>query len=114
VRGGHVYARRGAPRLLKGLVEIRTGGTLRDVRISLERSHGGRCYVFSGSRERFVRARGCARASFFSVGGAESFSYLLPFPLPRGRYLYEVQAMESSGSLTKIVPGVSRVGFVVR
>jgi hypothetical protein len=114
VRGGHVYSRRGAPRLLDGLIELRTGGTLRDVRVSLERVHGGRCYVFSGSRARFVRAHGCSRPSFFSVGGAESFSYLLPFPLSRGRYVYEVQAMESNGSLTKIVPGVSRVGFVVR
>jgi hypothetical protein len=113
VMNGHVYRRRSAPRLLGGTVEVRPGGTLRQVRISLERRYRGRCFEFSGSRERFVRVRRCG-ARFFSVGGAESFSYLLPAPLPPGRYVFEMQAVESTGQITKLVNGVSRVLFRVR
>jgi hypothetical protein len=73
---------------------------------------GKRCYVFSGVREAFVRAR-CGTTRFFSVGGAESFTYLLPSRLPRGRYTYDVQAVEASGQITKLAPGVSEVVFRV-
>jgi hypothetical protein len=113
VRNGHVYPRRHAPRILAGVVEIRSGGTLRNVRIRLERFVGGRCFDFSGSRERFTRARKCGRARFFSVGGSQSFSYLLPNALPRGRFVYEMEAVESNGQATKIVNGISRVMFRV-
>jgi hypothetical protein len=73
---------------------------------------GRRCFVFSGSRETFVRAR-CGAARLFSVGGSESFSYLLPAPLPRGRYVFEVEAIEAGGHASKLVPGVSEVTFRV-
>ena len=76
VKNGHRYARRKGPRILRGLVQVPAGGTLREVRISLQRRNGKRCTVFNGEREAFVRAR-CGGARFFSVGSTESFSYLL-------------------------------------
>jgi hypothetical protein len=114
VRNGRVYARRAAPRILTGEVEIRTGGTLTRVQISLERRYRGRCFEFSGSRVRFVRVHKCGVERFFPVGGTQSFSYLLPAPLPPGRYLFQMQAVESSGKRSKLVDGVSRVAFRVR
>jgi len=113
VKAGRVYARHSAPRLLQGAVTVPAGGTLREVRISLTRSYRGRCFVFSGSKERFVRAK-CARKAFFTVGSSLSFSYLLPSSLPRGRYVFEVQAVNDAGVSTKPVGGVSQVVFRVR
>jgi hypothetical protein len=63
---------------------------------------------------RFVRAGKCAPAAFFSVGGAESFSYLLPARLAAGRYAYDIEAVDSSGRVTGLVGGVSHVVFRVR
>jgi hypothetical protein len=114
IKNGGVYRRRFAPRVLSGTVELRAGGTLRQVRISLQRRYRTRCSVFSGSRARFLRVRKCGVSRFFSVGGTQSFSYLLPAPLPPGRYVFEMQALESSGQITKLVNGVSRVAFRVR
>jgi hypothetical protein len=114
VKNGHVYSRRAAPRVLAGVIEIPAGGTLRQVRIRLERRYGGRCFDFSGSRVRFVPARKCGTASFFSVGGSESFSYLLPARLPKGRYVFDIEGVDSAGHVTKLVSGVSHVVFQVR
>jgi hypothetical protein len=114
VKNGHVYSRHSAPRVLAGVIEIPLGGTLRQVRIRLERRHHGRCFDFSGSRESFVRAKKCGSASFFSVGGSESFSYLLPARLPAGRYVYDIEGVDSAGQPTKLVSGVSHVVFQVK
>jgi hypothetical protein len=113
VKPGRVYSRRHAPRILKGAVKIPSGGMLKDVRISLARRLGKRCFAFSGIKARFVRAR-CGATRFFSVGGAESFSYLLPAALPAGRYVYDIQAVNASGQATKLVAGVSHVVFYVK
>jgi hypothetical protein len=113
VTNGHVYPRRSAPRLLGGVVDVPAGGTLRSVRIRLERRRRGHCFDFSGSSERFVRARRCGAASFFSVGATESFSYLLPTRLPPGRYVYDVQAVDGAGHSTKLIAGVNHVVFRV-
>ncbi len=114
IKNGHVYYRRFAPRVLRGMVKVAAGGTLRDVRIRLERQIGGRCFGFSGSRESFVRARKCGAAPFFSVGSTESFSYLLPAPFRAGRYVYDIEAVDSAGRVTGLVGGVSHVVFRVR
>jgi hypothetical protein len=114
VTNGRVYPRRFAPRVLRGIVKIGPGATLRQVRIRLHRRVGHRCFNFSGSRARFVRAARCAPAAFFSVGSAESFSYLLPARLPRGRYAYDIQAVDGSGRVTALVGGVSHVVFRVK
>jgi hypothetical protein len=112
-RNGRVYRRGFAPRILSGVVETRAGGTLRQVRISLERRYRGRCFQFSGSRARFVRVHRCGGRRFFSVGGAQSFSYLLPAPLPSGRYVFDMQAVEADGRVTKLLRGTSHVLFRV-
>jgi hypothetical protein len=114
VKNGHVYTRRSAPRVLGGIVEIPAGGTLRQVRISLKRRYHGRCFDFSGSRESFVRTKKCGSASFFSVGGSESFSYLLPARLPKGSYVFDIEGVDSAGQPTKLVSGVSHVVFRVK
>jgi hypothetical protein len=113
VKSGRVYSRRHAPRILKGDVQIPVGGVLKDVRISLLRRLGKRCFAFSGIEERFVRAR-CGARRFFSVGSTESFSYLLPTALPAGRYAYDIEAVNASGHATKLVAGVSHVVFYVK
>ncbi|HEY2217207.1 MAG TPA: hypothetical protein VGH21_06905 [Solirubrobacteraceae bacterium] len=114
VSNGHVYSRRAAPRLLRGTVKVAAGGTLRQVRIRLQRRVGRHCLNFSGTRERFVCARKCSAAAFFSVGDGESFSYLLPKPLPAGRYTFDVDAIEASGGVTGLVGGVNHVVFRVK
>jgi hypothetical protein len=114
ISSGHVYSRHAAPRLLRGTVKVAENGTLRQVRIRLQRRVGRRCLNFSGARERFVGSRKCALAAFFSVGDSESFSYLLPSRLPAGRYTFDVDAVEASGGVTRLVGGVSHVVFRVR
>jgi hypothetical protein len=114
VENGRVYPRRSAPRVLEGVVEIPSGGTLRQVRISLQRRYRGRCFDFNGSRESFVRTKKCSSAAFFSVGGSESFSYLLPARLPKGSYTYDIEAIDSTGQATKLVNGISDVVFRVK
>jgi hypothetical protein len=113
VKNGHHYARGKGPRILRGLVRVPAEGTLRDVRISLQRQIGKRCFAFGGITETFVRDR-CGATRFFSVGGSESFSYLLPASLPKGRYVYDIEAINDSGNTTKLVPGVSHVVFYVK
>jgi hypothetical protein len=113
IANGHHYKRRRAPRVLRGLVQVPNGATLREVRISIQRRTGKRCLAFSGTTETFVRSR-CDVERFFSVGSAESFSYLLPASLPAGRYVYDIEAIESAGQATKLVTGVSHVVFYVK
>jgi hypothetical protein len=113
VKAGHVYPRHRGPRILRGLVQVPTGGTLREVRISLQRRTGKRCFAFNGITETFVRDR-CGATRFFSVGGSESFSYLLPSSLPKGSYVYDIEAINDTGQATKLVPGVSHVVFHVK
>ena len=114
VKSGYVYSRHSAPRLLAGVISVPGGGTLRDVKISLKRTYKGRCYDFSGSKESFARLKCRRPAQFFSVGGSESFSYLLPSRLAPGKYLYEIEAVNDAGQATKPVNGVSRIVFTVR
>ncbi len=113
VKNGHRYSRRKGPRILQGLVQVPAGGTLHEVRISLQRRNGKRCTVFSGTKEAFVRAH-CGAKRFFSAGAAESFNYLLPASLPPGRYVYDIEAINDAGAATKLVPGVSHVVFYVK
>ncbi len=113
IKNGHRYSRRKGPRILQGLVQVPADGTLREVRISLQRHKGKRCTVFNGTRETFVRTR-CGATRFFSVGDTESFSYLLPSSLPPGRYVYDIEAIDGTGKPTKLVAGVSHVVFYVK
>jgi hypothetical protein len=113
VANGRIYRHGASPRILRGTVTVPVGGTLRQVHISLQRRRHGRCFVLSDLRGAFVRSR-CGAQAFFSVGGSESFSYLLPARLSPGRYTYDIEALESSGRAIKPVAGVSHVVFRVR
>jgi len=113
VLDGHVYPRRGAPRILQGSVEVGTGNTLREVRIALERRARGRCFAFSGRRGAFVHAS-CRKPRFFDVADTTSFSYLLPARLPRGRYVYDIEAVSDAGDVTALAKGQSSVAFTVK
>jgi Domain of unknown function (DUF4430) len=113
VVNGHVYSSRGAPRILGGSVEIPAGNTLREVRIALERTFHHRCFAFSGRRGAFVRAS-CHATRFFDVANTTSFSYLLPARLPAGRYVYDIEAVDNAGNVTKLADGVSHVVFDVK
>ncbi len=113
VLNGHVYSRRTAPRVLEGSVEVPAAGTLREVRIALARSAHHRCFAFSGSRVAFVRAS-CRATRFFDVADTTSFSYLLPARLPAGRYVYDIEAVDDAGHVTKLAGGVSHVVFYVK
>jgi hypothetical protein len=113
VKDHHTYARRRAPRILSGSVEVPSGGTLREVRLSLLRTKRGRCYAFDGRRAAFVRSR-CATQHFFKVAATSSFSYLLPKRLPAGRYVYAIEAVAATGATTALVPGVSQIVFDVK
>ena len=113
VKAGHVYSKRKAPRILTGVVQVPAGATLKEVRIGLLRRKGKRCFAFNGSEERFVKSH-CGAVKFFSVGDTESFSYLLPGALPRGHYVYDIEAVDAAGHATKLVAGVSHVLFYVK
>ncbi len=113
VVNGHVYSRRRAPRILEGSVEVPTGDTLHEVRIALERSVRHRCFAFSGRRGAFVNAS-CQATRFFKVADTTSFSYLLPARLPAGRYVYDIEAVDDAGNVTKLADGVSHVVFDVK
>jgi hypothetical protein len=113
IASGAVFARGHAPRVLRGAVTVGTGQTLRAVQIRLERRVGKRCFSFSGARARFVATR-CGRARFFSVGSSESFSYLLPAPLPHGRYAFDIEAIGGAGGTAHPVTGKSHVLFRVK
>jgi hypothetical protein len=113
VTNGHLYKRHSAPRILEGGVVVPTGETLHELRLSLQRRDGRRCFTFNGRRAVFTRAE-CNRQHFFKVADTTSFSYLLPARLPAGRYVYELEAVNDAGAVTKPVAGASRVVFDVK
>lgn len=114
IKSGQAFSRRSAPRLLGGTVQLSGGATLRDVRIRLQRRYRGRCFNFSGVRASFVRSAHCRLPSFFSVGAAQSFTYLLPARLRPGRYVYDIEAIDATGHATALSGGTSHVVFRVR
>jgi hypothetical protein len=107
---GHVYSHRRAPRLLTGAVAAHAA--IVSVSVRLRRSYRGRCFAYSGVKARWYGTR-CGRGSFFAVGRSATFSYLLPAPLPRGRYVYDIQASDTAGHRTVLARGTSRVVFYV-
>ena len=85
--------RRG-PRLLRGRVLEDRG--IHQVYLRLRRLSPAGCRWFSAAREGVPRRGRCRRARFFRVGHRPCWSYLLPAPLPSGRYLLEVKALDRS------------------
>ena len=112
IRSGRRYSRKRAPRTLSGSVTPDPSG-LRAVKLSLTRSHGGRCQIYSPTRERFRNAR-CGRRVNFSIGDREDWSYLLPKRLGTGRYVLDVIAVDKQGNRDSLARGRNRVVFFVR
>jgi hypothetical protein len=112
LREGLHYSRADAPRVLSGKVAAHAAVT--SISLRLRRTYRGRCWAYSGTRERFVGVR-CRRGSFFQIAtGGDSFSYLLPSRLPPGRYVLDVQATDATGNHTALARGSSRIVFYVK
>ncbi len=111
VQDGHFYPRGRGPKVLSGTIATHTSVT--SVGLKLRRSYRGRCFTYDGASERFKRAH-CGEGSFFTVGSAPSFSYLLPAALAPGRYVLDVQASDAAGNRTTLARGTSRIVFYVR
>jgi len=107
----HVYAAHAAPRLLGGTVTAHVAVT--SVSLELRRSHRGRCSTYDGVRGRFLPAR-CGTGRSFQVASGRSFSYLLPFALPSGRYVLDILAADAAGNTVARARGTSRIVFYVR
>jgi hypothetical protein len=112
IREGRRFKRTRAPRTLHGTVAPDPSG-LRAVKLSLTRSAGGRCQLYSPSRERFRNSR-CGRRVNFSIGDRADWSYLLPRRLGKGRYVLDVIAVDKAGNRDRLARGRSRVVFFVR
>jgi len=108
---GHVYPHGRGPRVIKGTVAAHAH--VGSVSLRLRRSVHGRCFAYDGHAERFRHVR-CGQGSFFGVGSAPSFSYLLPSALAPGRYVLDVQATDEAGNRTTLARGSSRIVFYVR
>ncbi len=111
VQEGRVYPRGRGPKVLAGTIATHT--SVASVSLELRRSYRGRCFAYDGASERFKRAH-CGEGSFFAVGSAPSFSYLLPAALAPGRYVLDVQATDAAGNRTSLARGSSRIVFYVR
>lgn len=112
IRSGQRFTRKRAPRTLRGSVTPDPSG-LRAVKLSLTRSAGGRCQLYSSSQERFRRSR-CGRRVNFSIGDRQDWSYLLPKRLGKGRYVLDVIAVDKAGNRDTLARGRNRVVFFVR
>jgi hypothetical protein len=124
---GKVFAHGQGPRRLHGQAGDPQGATravtlvpdpsgLQAVRLRLTRNDRGRCSYYSGTAERLRRARcGAGHGRYFTIGTQPSWSYLLPFRLPRGRYVLDVLAIDKAGNRDAARRrGGNRVVFRVR
>jgi hypothetical protein len=112
IREKQRFSRKKAPRTLRGSVAPDPSG-LRAVKLSLTRSAGGRCQLYSPSKERFRSSR-CGRRVNFSIGDRQDWSYLLPKRLGKGRYVLDVIAVDKLGNRDTLARGRNRVVFLVR
>jgi hypothetical protein len=49
----------------------------------------------------------------FPLPSSSRFSYLLPFQLPRGRYVFDIEAADAWGNHVALARGTSRTVFDV-
>jgi hypothetical protein len=91
------FARGRGPRAVRFSVAPDASG-LHAVKLRLTRTDRGHCTYFSGTLERFRPTAGCgaSKGFWFGVGDRESATYLLPGPLPRGRYVLDVNAVDKA------------------
>jgi hypothetical protein len=109
-RDGRRYKR--GPRLLRGVAsDAETGVT--QVKLAFRRHAQGGCRWWSGRRERFVGSN-CHKKFFFAIGQDARWSYLLPRPLPPGRYVLDVKAFDRARNRDeRFERGRNRVVFYV-
>jgi hypothetical protein len=93
---GQRFARRRAPRLLRGTVDPGAAG-IHLVRFRLRRELGGKCFFYSAALERFRRGRCAASWFLYRLGDRPSWEYLLPSRLGPGRYVLTVRVMDRWG-----------------
>jgi hypothetical protein len=103
LRHHRVYKRKRAPRKIAGRVTPDPSG-LEEVRLSIKRRVDGRCWRYSGAKERFKR-RPCDGWRSFVIGDRAAWSYLLPKRLGKGRYALRAVAVDKAGndSVTRVV-----------
>jgi hypothetical protein len=99
------------PRELTGTVGADPSGLLM-VKLRLTRRHNGKCWYFSGRRERLVKSR-CGRSFPFAIGDRADVSYLLPKALPKGRYVLDLIAIDKAYNRDQLARGRNRVVFYV-
>ncbi len=113
VLNSHFYAAGHGPRTLAG--HVTTTGTLEEVRLRLTRNDHGRCSYYDGVTERFHPSRcGVDHGTFFDIGVSETFSYLLPSRLGPGRYVFDIEAVDTAGHVSALYHGTSRIVFYVK
>ena len=72
---------------------------LQAVRLRITRNDRGRCSYYNGTSERLRRSRcGTSHGRYFTIGTDANWRYLLPFRLPRGRYVLDVLAIDKAGN----------------
>lgn len=112
IANGQRYRAGRGPRTLTGTVT--DASALHSVKLRLSRRAGGRCSNYSSRSERFRPAR-CGRGTWFRIGDAPRFSYLLPARLRRGRYTLDVKAVDAAFNRDDAPQrGRNRVVFEVR
>ena len=110
VKNGRRYARRRAPRLLKGKVEP-VGPGIEAIRMRLVRRSGKRCLYYSVKVERFRRGSCSATWFFYRIGDRPEWEYLLPARLGPGSYTLEIVVVDRLG---RSVETVVRFGVASR
>jgi hypothetical protein len=123
IREGAVFRRGRGPRRLAGTAGLLGAAGIRPdgsgilmIKLRLTRAVGPRCSTWSPSRERFVpRPCGAGKGFWFRIGDAPKWEYLLPARLPRGRYVFDADAIDRNGNrLRSRKRGENRVVFRVR
>jgi hypothetical protein len=93
IANGKKFRRGHGPRKLAGRAS--DAGGLFQVYFRLTRRTGAGCQWYSSNRSVFTHAQSdCDGARFQKVGKNASWSYLLPFKLPKGRYTLEEKAID--------------------
>lgn len=111
---GKRFTRRTAPTTLKGSVTTGASGVAK-IELRITRRTGARCVMYDGARERFVRMKRCGaqRGLWFPIGTSAGWSYMLPGPLARGRYVVDVRVTDNAGNTTTLARGTTRSVFHV-
>jgi hypothetical protein len=102
------------PRSLHGTAGPDLSG-LTDVSFSLLRhAPNKRCSYFDADRGRWHATSCQTAAPLFSIGANANWSYLLPAPLPTGKYHLRVVATDGDGIKSRPVAGKSVLDFTVK